>query len=246
MQELTTRTGFDLAEREHVRRALLRYMREHRIGVPKLKDRIIEADPRRREIPLSTLQRFLIGRHHTQEHHVALCQAFVRELPWYGEGRDLAEFGTALSVFLQGYVEVSEREVLAARLAEEFAASYQSASSTLTLSVLERQPYLLAHETARALLAPDQDSERKGDELEARRRSRDGVMVLAASGVYVVLRDGLTRQLKMIHLMKRATPADGEETFVLEGESYQPAFMDGMRPIQERVRFVAAQARERA
>ena len=44
MQELQTRTGFDLAEREHIRRALLRYMQENRFGSPTLQFRIIEAD----------------------------------------------------------------------------------------------------------------------------------------------------------------------------------------------------------
>jgi hypothetical protein len=100
MSELQSGTGFNQRERELVRSALRRYMQEHRIGTPALQYRIIEADqPRRREIPLSTLQRFVTGSHHTQDHHVALCHAFVRELPYYGEGRDLAQFGDALAAF---------------------------------------------------------------------------------------------------------------------------------------------------
>ena len=89
MSEPESRTGFDQRERELVRSALRRYMEENRIGTPTLQYRIIEADPRRREIPLSTLQRFITGAHHTQDHHVALCHAFVRDLPYYGEGRDI-------------------------------------------------------------------------------------------------------------------------------------------------------------
>ena len=99
MSEPESRTGFDQRERELVRSALRRYMEENRIGTPTLLYRIIEADPRRREIPLSTLQRFITGAHHTQDHHVALCHAFVRELPYYGEGRDVAQFGDALASF---------------------------------------------------------------------------------------------------------------------------------------------------
>jgi hypothetical protein len=100
MSELQSRAGFDQREREFVRSALRRYMQEHGIGTPALQYRIIEADqPRRREIPLSTLQRFITGSHHTQDHHVALCHAFVRELPYYGEGRDVAQLGDALASF---------------------------------------------------------------------------------------------------------------------------------------------------
>ncbi|MCW8087721.1 hypothetical protein OF850_19105 [Roseococcus sp. MDT2-1-1] len=190
------------------------------------------------------MQRFITGAHRTQDHHVAVCHAFVRELPWYGEGRDIAQFGSALFTFLQGHAEAGDREELTARLTAEFAGSYESASSRLTLTAVERQPYLHAHELGTCLLASDQESGREGDELAVRRRSREGVMVLSASGIYVVLRDGLTRQLRIIHLMKRAASPDEEG--VLAGEAYQPAFMDGMRPIQERVRFVAAAAREHA
>jgi hypothetical protein len=99
MDELETRAGFDQEERERIRRALRRYMTEHRIGTPTLQSQIINADaPRRRVIPLSTLQRFITGAHHTQDHHVALCHAFVSRLPYYGEGLDIAQFGEALAL----------------------------------------------------------------------------------------------------------------------------------------------------
>ena len=101
MSEPESRAGFDQRERELVRSALRRYMEENRIGTPTLLYRIIEADPRRREIPLSTLQRFITGAHHTQDHHVALCHAFVRDLPYYGEGRDIGAVRGGADRFLQ-------------------------------------------------------------------------------------------------------------------------------------------------
>lgn len=100
MTDAQLRNKFDVDERERIRRALLRYMRENCIGTPTLQFRIVEADaPRHREIPLSTLQRFLTARHHTQEHHVALCHGFVAGLPYYGEGSELALLGQGLAGF---------------------------------------------------------------------------------------------------------------------------------------------------
>lgn len=94
--------GFGVSERERIRKALRRYMGEQRIGTPTLRSRIIEADkPRHREIPLSTLQRFLAGSHQTSEHHVALCHGFASVLSYYNEGREVAQFGDALSSFYQ-------------------------------------------------------------------------------------------------------------------------------------------------
>jgi hypothetical protein len=53
---------FDAAERELIRKKLIRYMKENGIGAPKLAARIKASHPREIEIPLSTLQRFLAGR----------------------------------------------------------------------------------------------------------------------------------------------------------------------------------------
>lgn len=246
MSEPQTRTGFDHAARERVRAALRRYMQDHRIGTPTLQYRIIEADePRRREIPLSTLQRFITGSHHTQDHHVALCHAFVSDLPYYGEGRDIAQFGEALFGFVQDQAQGREREALIARLESEFAGTYEAASAHLTLSASDGQPWLIARETARCELNPDKYAERAANELSRRRRAREGVMVLISSCIYIMLRDSLTRQPKLCCLMW--WPARSEsEAMVLQGETLQPAFMSGLSNIQERVQFVQVAARERA
>lgn len=119
-------TGFDSAGRERIRAALRRYMQENRIGTPALQYRIIKSDePRHREIPLSTLQRFVTGKHHTQEHHVALCHAFVKDLPYYGEGRDLAQFAGALAMVFEIPEERIERAMQAQRLSRDIAGRYE-------------------------------------------------------------------------------------------------------------------------
>ena len=100
MAEPQTITGFDKAERESVQVALRHYMEEHGIGTPTLQVRIIEADTRHREIPLSTLQRFITNPQRTQPHHVELCHAFVKDLPYYSAENQLLGLGQSIAAFL--------------------------------------------------------------------------------------------------------------------------------------------------
>jgi hypothetical protein len=72
---------FDTAARDRVRRKIIQYMADHRIGVIKLAARITQASPRRPEIPIKTLQRFLAGRHRTNDMYVRFFQHFAEGLP---------------------------------------------------------------------------------------------------------------------------------------------------------------------
>lgn len=124
--EAQLRPEFDERERDFIRHALDRYMVEHGIGVPTLQTRLIEADhPRHREIPVSTLQRFLAGKHHTNDHHVAVCHAFAKELPYYGEGRDLRFLGDALAQFCVPPPDAIERALREQRFATEYTGGYE-------------------------------------------------------------------------------------------------------------------------
>lgn len=67
---------FDVAERELIRKKLIRYAKENGIGARTLAERIKDSHPRKTEIPLSTLQRFLAGRGKNKS-CVALCHRFV-------------------------------------------------------------------------------------------------------------------------------------------------------------------------
>jgi hypothetical protein len=70
----------DTAQQERIRQALLAYKEAHAIGVWKLSRRISEAHPRRPEIIVKTLQRFLAGRA-VNEQMVAFCDHFTSKLP---------------------------------------------------------------------------------------------------------------------------------------------------------------------
>ncbi len=72
---------FDRTTRDSVRRKIIHYMTDHRIGVIKLAVRITEANPRKPDIPIKTLQRFLAGRHRTNDMYVGFFQHFAESLP---------------------------------------------------------------------------------------------------------------------------------------------------------------------
>ncbi len=67
---------FDVAEREQIRKKLIRYAKENGTGAPTLAKRITASHPRGTELPVSTLQRFLAGRGKNKS-CVALCHHFV-------------------------------------------------------------------------------------------------------------------------------------------------------------------------
>jgi hypothetical protein len=71
---------FDLAERELVRKKLIRYAKENGIGAGRLAKRIKASHPLETEIPVSTLQRFLGNLMRTNEPAVRLCYRFAESL----------------------------------------------------------------------------------------------------------------------------------------------------------------------
>lgn len=94
---------FDKAERDRIRRVLLRYMQDNRIGTPKLRDLIAEANglAARRDgkepIALSTVQRFVADTHRANDTFVGLCARFATDLP---DADPVAMFGDQLTAFL--------------------------------------------------------------------------------------------------------------------------------------------------
>lgn len=96
-------TYYDDVERSRIRDALRRYLAQNGIGAPKLRDLIADAnglafrkdggDP----IALSTVQRFITGRHRVNDSFVRLCARFAEGLP---DNDPVTTFGQQLSAFL--------------------------------------------------------------------------------------------------------------------------------------------------
>lgn len=70
--------NFDQAQREAIRTALLAYMKQHGIGVPRLGDRIKKHAPFGTQIPVKTLQRFLANKFWTNDTYVGVLHNFVQ------------------------------------------------------------------------------------------------------------------------------------------------------------------------
>lgn len=73
---------FSLEDRAQLRATLLRYMKDHDIGVPTLQFRIAKSAKRNAsDIPIKTLQRFLSGGFRTQDWGLIWYAAFAATLP---------------------------------------------------------------------------------------------------------------------------------------------------------------------
>src|SRR5271165_2392030 len=87
---------YDLAQRERLRQTLLAYMKEHKIGVPRLAARIKETVYRNPEIPVKTLQRFMKGDVRTVDMHVGFLAQFAEKV---SKVDAMPRLGFALSAF---------------------------------------------------------------------------------------------------------------------------------------------------
>lgn len=249
MSEPDTLLHIDDTARERVRRALRRYMAESRIGVPSLQALIIKADaPRRREIPLSTLQRFLAGRHRTSDHHVVLCHKFVKDLPYYGEGKDLAAFGAAALTLFAPPLYASEGRnappIIASYLAGRYRTSRYMSDFKEDLSYEEEFPHpplpgrfeseISLTAAAEGLWLDVRETvvepaviEAQGNDPNPTRDRRflfEGIAVCVPPQIHIFLRDALTRQPKLYTL---GGPDGGNAGTVLEGYGYDAKLRPG-------------------
>lgn len=96
-------TYYDDAERSRIRQAMRRYQSQNNIGSPMLRNLIADANglgPRKDgadPIALSTVQRFITGKHRVNDAFVRLCEKFVAGLP---DDDPVTAFGEQLMAFL--------------------------------------------------------------------------------------------------------------------------------------------------
>lgn len=98
-QKADIKRAFTTAERDQIRDALLRYLRERQVGVPILHKEIYRHDPLGRDIELKTLQRFLGNKHRTQDDYVSICHEFAKSLPYFSAEQHITLLGGALANF---------------------------------------------------------------------------------------------------------------------------------------------------
>jgi len=196
---VSQRPEFALEDRDTIRRRLLGYMERHSIGSPTLQARIADASGRTLdEVNNKTLQRFLAGRHRTNDAFVWLCQKFLMGT----ESEDpVREFGdAALRFFL---AEDAARDVAAVTGTYRLTCRDEDekedrAYSALTLQPVEGRDYLHAEEEVADVRARARG---KGDDNPLR---FEGVALARPGGISLVLRDVLTRRPKWHSLYKAA------------------------------------------
>jgi len=211
MNESAAREAFDQKERARIRRSLRRYMEEHRVGTPTLQRRIEEADARRRELPLSTLQRFVAGTHRTSDSYVDMCARFL-------EGVGVSAAAENIGEALAGYFGDKDRQQARTRAAV-FAGAYVIHAEPWDRTHAGGAPYADArfdHEPEKPYLAVAEethDMQRQGG--LPRRHRYEGTLVFSGHYVHGFLRSCLTRQPKT-YTLRYPGPA-GTGSTLLEG-----------------------------
>ena len=247
----TTLAYFDKAARGGIRDALRRYMKDNRIGTPKLRDLIAEANgiaPRRdgkEPIALSTVQRFIADTHRANDSFVGLCARFVEGLPEI-TADPLAAFGEQVSAFLG--VEHGAANVLPVppeiagaftcraelgpigrghlRLRPKPDGSHLVPFSDMDIERLPDRPFAVIRETivnwtAMGYDGPDPDLETQP------RRFYEGVMIRPNGQLLALMRNTLSRTPRIYWL---ALGADDR----LVGDGHEPfASLDRPRPADD-------------
>lgn len=239
--------GDDPLIRDLTRTALRAYMRAHKIGVPSLRGRIEGSDPRHREIPLSTLQRFIAGTHETSDHHVMLCYEFAKDLPYFGQDAALMQFGQGIIAYFAITPPPRERAPGGPLAEEDMAGDFSlftlepgapplmpgqdsPAAGRARVRRALAQDYFVVEETVFAAVGPEQ---------HARRLAADGIAVLRDRQVHVWLRSALTGAPRSYSLSKYEHPDFGAQESVFTGEIFD-AVPAGAAPSHVRIQLTRA------
>lgn len=206
--ERTQQARFDQADRDRVRRALLRYMEDHRIGVPTLQKLIAEANDLTLDyLPLKTLQRFLAASHRSNDIMVRFCHRFAAGLP---DDDPLADLGEAVAAFIGARPDGTGLRPPPAEMIGTFAGRVEPAQtglavsppgydhwvpySTLTVAALPARPFASVSETVtnwrRAAV----------DATAPARRTYEGVLFHPAGAYCALMRNVLTGTLRLYWL----------------------------------------------
>jgi hypothetical protein len=206
--ERTQQTRFDQADRDRVRRALLRYMEDHRIGVPTLQKLIAEAnDLALDHLPLKTLQRFLAGSHRSNDIIVRFCHRFSADLP---DDDPLADLGEAVAAFIGARPDGAGLRPPPADMYGTFEGRAEPAKtgfaisppgydhwvpfSTLTIAGLPARPFAAVSETVTNWRRAAAES------TVPARRTYDGVLFQPAGAHCALMRNILTGTLRLYWL----------------------------------------------
>lgn len=202
-----TKNRFDQADRDRIRRALMRYMQEHAIGVPTLQKEIAAANNLSLDrVPLKTLQRFLGNTHRSNEAMVRFCDRFVAS----ASGADPIEaLGEQIAAFLGVWREGQGCRPLPQELAGHFRTRTKTAAlglrlwspakqpservpySDLEIAVLPGRAFGLVRETVANWTRQDMEPP-STDAATIPRRSYEGILIHPNGSFFALMRNVLT------------------------------------------------------
>lgn len=219
-------TRFEQADRERIRRALLRYMEENRIGVPTLQKLIAGAnDLALDNLPLKTLQRFLGDTHRSNDIMVRFCHRFAESLP---DDDPLASFGEAVAAFVGGPADGTSWWPLPADMIGTFEGRAEPAKSGITFSAGGFDQWVsfskltvtaLPSRTFATVAENVTNWNRRavgGPDVSAARRSYEGVLFHPDGAYCALMRNVLTGTLRLYWL----GPVSGE-AFPFAGHGHE-------------------------
>lgn len=170
---------YDLPQRERIREALLTYMKEHKVGVPRLAQRIEQTVHRNPTIPVKTLQRFMKGDVRTVDMQVGFLAQFVEK---NSKADPTPRLGSALSAFYASHDKTDWSGI--------FTAAELGAPETDTRDAYHSQ----------VEIALDQGTWRVKETAinNGSREVHDGAMTCSGGTVVIVLKDRLVGLPKLI------------------------------------------------
>lgn len=218
---------FDVESRARIRSALKAYMKSNNLGVPTLWERVLDADPKKREISLPTLQRFVAGKHRTSDMAVEMCARMLRAerfaIPDEPDSpTDL--FGHALGQFLSP----NQSDDFEAQDLDELVGTYRPAEQGFPIVHVKigasKHKGVAQITEEHVIMAPDVV------------HRYDGAMVCRAGGFFGLVRNRVTA-VPRVYWLSKDILKDEEEPARLSGQVSERPFK---KPMPEGERFAAS------
>lgn len=231
-QAAATKNRFDQADRDRIRRALLRYRLEHAIGVPTLQKEIAAAnDLSLDRVPLKTLQRFLTNSHRSNEAMVRFCDRFVAG---FAVADPVAALGEQLASFLGAWRSGHDCRPIPPELAGSFAGRAKRAPepghtmrvlpkggadsvpfSKVEIELLPGRPFALMRETVVNWDRQALDLS-EADDKPMPRRAYEGIVIYPNGALFALMRNvvtGAPRTYWLAHHSGNRLAGQGHEAF---------------------------------
>ncbi|WP_298936864.1 hypothetical protein [uncultured Ruegeria sp.] len=215
MTENSIASTFDTKTRAKIRAALKAYMKAHRIGVPTLWDRVLKADPKKRDVSMPSMQRLIRGTHHSSEMLMEMSMQFLKaegiELPSDLDD-PLSGFASAFEGFL---IPDDDQEAEQAKW-DELGGRYQIDPAGIPPVVVT----IRTTDGTNAIRVTEEHIIAAPDVITR----YDGVMVKRERRLFGLLRNTLTYEPRVYWLSKSSQSSGDDDRMALSGHVQEQPF----------------------